>query len=144
MVLADTGYWLALANARDRWRASAFTASRDLDEALVVTWPVVTETCYLMLTRLGVQAQLRFVEQVSSNVSIHEIGQEHLGAIRALMEQYARLPMDLADASLVLAATQLGEGRILSTDQRDFDTYRWKDTKPFHNLLRASMGNKGL
>ena len=66
---------------------------------------------------------------------IHEIGQEHLGAIRALMEQYARLPMDLADASLVLAATQLGEGRILSTDRRDFDTYRWKDTEPFHNLL---------
>ncbi len=135
MVLTDTGYWLALANARDRWHEAAVAASRRLDETLVVTWPVVTETCYLMLTRLGVQAELRFVEQVARNVSIHEIGQEHLGDIRALMEQYARLPMDLADASLVLAATQLGEGRILSTDRRDFDTYRWKDTEPFHNLL---------
>ena len=90
-----------------------------------------------MLTRLGVQAELRFVEQVARNVSIYEIGQEHLGAIRTLMEQYAHLPMDLADASLVLAATQLEEGRILSTDRRDFDTYRWKDTEPFHNLLRT-------
>ena len=53
MVLADTGYWLALANARDRWHDAAVMASRRLDEALVVTWPVVTETCYLMLTRLG-------------------------------------------------------------------------------------------
>ena len=97
----------------------------------------MTETCYLILTRLGVQAELRFVEQVARNVSIHEIGQEHLGAIRALMEQYAHLPMDLADASLVLAATQLGEGGILSTDRRDFDTYRWKDTEPFHNLLET-------
>ena len=137
MVLADTGYWLALANARDRWHEAAVAATRGLDETLVVTWPVVTETCYLMLTRLGVQAELRFVEQVARNVSIHEIGQEHLGAIRALMEQYAHLPMDLADASLVLAATQLGEGRILSTDRRDFDTYRWKDTKPFHNLMET-------
>lgn len=135
MVLTDTGYWLALANARDRWHEAAVAASQRLDETLVVTWPVVTETCYLMLTRLGVQAELRFVEQVSRNVSIHEIGQEHLDAIRALMEQYAHLPMDLADASLVLAATQLGEGRILSTDRRDFDTYRWKDTEPFRNLL---------
>ena len=74
---------------------------------------------------------------MSRNVGIHEIGQGHLGAIRALMEQYAHLPMDLADASLVLAATQLGEGRILSTDRRDFDTYRWKDTEPFHNLLET-------
>lgn len=135
MVLTDTGYWLALANARDRWHEAAVAASQRLDETLVVTWPVVTETCYLMLTRLGVQAELRFVEQISRNVSIHEIGQEHLDAIRALMEQYAHLPMDLADASLVLAATQLGEGRILSTDRRDFDTYRWKDTEPFRNLL---------
>lgn len=137
MVLADTGYWLALANTQDRWHEAAVTATRGLDETLIVTWPVVTETCYLMLTRLGVQAELRFVEQVSRNVSIYEIGQEHLGAIRALMEQYAHLPMDLADASLVLAATQLGEGRILSTDRRDFNTYRWKDTEPFHNLLEA-------
>ena len=46
--------------------------------------------------------------------------------------------MDLADATLVLVATERGDGRILSTDWRDFDIYRWKDTEPFHNLLRPS------
>ena len=137
MVLADTGYWLALANARDRWHRAAVSVTRQLDEHLVVTWPVVTETCHLLLSRLGVQAESRFIEQVSTNVEIHELGQEHLGAIRVLMEKYADLPMDLADASLVVAATELGEGRILSTDQRDFNTYRWKDVEPFHNLLRS-------
>ena len=140
MVLADTGYWLALANARDRWHQAAVSVTRQLDEHLVVTWPVVTETCHLLLTRLGVQAELRFIEQVSTNVEIHELGQEHLGAIRILMEKYADLPMDLADASLVVAATELGEGRILSTDQRDFNTYRWKDVEPFHNLLQSTAG----
>ena len=111
------------------------TASRHLDEALVVTWSVVTETCHLMLARLGVRAELRFVEQVSRNVEIHDLGQEHFGAIRVLMEKCADLTMDLADASLVLAATELGEGCILSTDLCDFATYRWKDTEPFHSLL---------
>jgi predicted nucleic acid-binding protein len=43
--------------------------------------------------------------------------------------------MDLADASLVLLAEHLGHGRILTTDERDFGTYRWKSCKPFHNLL---------
>ncbi len=136
MVLDDTGYWLALVNSRDRWHEAALEASRGLDETLVVTWPVVTETCHLMLSRLGVRAELRFVEQVWKNVDIHTIGQGHLGAIHELMERYANLPMELADASLVVAATELGEGRILSTDQHDFETYRWKDTQPFHNLLR--------
>lgn len=52
-----------------------------------------------------------------------------------LMEKYADLPMDLADASLVILAEHLGHGRIFSVDQRDFNTYRWKNTKPFQNLL---------
>jgi hypothetical protein len=37
--------------------------------------------------------------------------------------------MDFADASLVLLAEHLGHGRILSTDRRDFHTYRWKNTQ---------------
>ena len=135
MVLADTGYWLALANARDRWHERAIAASRCLTESLVVTWPVVTETCHLLLSRLGVRAETRFIEQVSRNVELHELGKAHLGAIQALMEKYADLPMDLADASLVVAATELGDGRILTTDQRDFNAYRWKNNEPFRNLL---------
>ncbi len=59
----------------------------------------------------------------------------HLGRVRSLMEKYRDLPMDLADASLVVLAEELGSGEILSTDTRDFRTYRWKNRKPFRNLL---------
>ncbi|MGC4028861.1 MAG: hypothetical protein QM696_08320 [Steroidobacteraceae bacterium] len=51
------------------------------------------------------------------------------------MKKYADLPMDLADASLMLLAEQRGDGRILSTDQRDYRAYRFKQRKPFRNLL---------
>lgn len=34
-----------------------------------------------------------------------------------------------------LLAEALGHGRILSIDQRDFRTYRWKNHQPFENLL---------
>lgn len=56
-----------------------------------------------------------------------------------LMRSRADLPMDLADASLVLLAEPLGHGRILSTDTRDFDTYRWKSHAPFANLLVSDV-----
>ena len=135
MVLTDPGYWLALANRRDRWHEVAVAATLQLDEPLVVTWPVLTETCHLLLSRLGSVAQTRFLQQVSANVELHEISAERLQTLAALMEKYRDLPMDLADASLVLAATDLDEGRILSTDQRDFNTYRWKEREPFSNLL---------
>jgi predicted nucleic acid-binding protein len=52
-----------------------------------------------------------------------------------LMDQYAALPMDLADASLVVLAKEIGDGSILSTDKRDFHAYSWKSRKPFRNLL---------
>jgi predicted nucleic acid-binding protein len=52
-----------------------------------------------------------------------------------LLEKYAALSMDLADATLVLLAEWLGHGRILSVDRRDFDAFRWKNRHPFENLL---------
>ena len=51
------------------------------------------------------------------------------------MAQYQDLPMDLVDASLVAAAAELGHGRILFTDERDFGIYRWSGTEPFENVL---------
>jgi predicted nucleic acid-binding protein len=55
--------------------------------------------------------------------------------MKMMIIKYSDLPMDLADASLVLLAEKLGHGRILSTDRRDFRTYRWKNHSPFQNLL---------
>jgi uncharacterized protein len=51
MVIADTGFWLALANRRDAYPENAIHPLGD--ERLIVTWPVMTETCYLLLDRLG-------------------------------------------------------------------------------------------
>ena len=135
MVLADTGYWLALANRRDRWHEAAVGVTRGLEEQLVTTWPVMTVTCHLLLARLGSTSELRFLEQVEANVDVYEIGVGRVPEIRALMVKYEDLPMDLADASLVLAADELGTARILSTDVRDFRAYRWRGREPFDNLL---------
>lgn len=137
MILADTGFFVALANPRDHWHASARRALLELKEPLVTTWPVLTETCHLLLSRLGPEAQTRFVASVDKGaVSLHALEAQHVPRIRELMEKYRALPMDLADASLVIAAEELGRGDILSTDRRDFGAYRWKSRRPFRNLLR--------
>jgi predicted nucleic acid-binding protein len=66
---------------------------------------------------------------------VFQLGDGHLTRIEELIAQYADLPMDLADASLVVLAEETGSGRIFSTDQRDFRTYRWKNRRPFRDLL---------
>jgi uncharacterized protein len=136
MIIADTGFWVALANPRDRDHRACANALAKVREPLMVTWPILTETCHLLSAFLGLDAQLRFLGGVRAGAcQIFSLDLEHLDRVQVLMEKYKDLPMDLADASLVILAEELGTGRILSTDRRDFRTYRWKNRKPFTNLL---------
>ncbi len=138
MVIADTGFWLALANRSDRHHTRAVDALRTLQEPLITTWPVLTETCHLLVSRLGVDAQIKLMASLEAGAfELFQLEAGHLPRIHRLMADYADLPMDLADASLVVLAESLGRGLILSTDQRDFHTYRWKSHKPFENILFA-------
>jgi predicted nucleic acid-binding protein len=135
-VIADTGFWVALLNESDAHHGRAVEVLRTLDRRLVTTWPVLTETCHLLLRWGGGVAQRRYLESwVQGRFDVHDIGANHAPRIDALMLKYNSLPMDLADASLVLMAEILESGDILSTDRRDFNAYRWKSRKPFNNLL---------
>ncbi len=96
----------------------------------------MTEVCHLLLQRRGTIAQLKFIELYRQGVfTVFDLHLSHAERLDKLMKAYADLPMDLADASLVLLAEALNHGRILSTDRRDFHAYRWKNTQPFTNLL---------
>lgn len=136
MIIVDTGFWVAFFNRRDTYHNLARQCVPHLQEPMITTLPVVTETCYLLQHRAGTPVMLAFIGALRQGGSqIFQIHDTTLMRIEALMHQYANLPMDFADASLVILAEALGHGRILSTDERDFQTYRWKNHYPFENLL---------
>lgn len=136
MIMADTGFWLALANRADRHHRAARQALANINRGLITTWPVVSETCHLLLHSLGGHAQLAYMDNLANYAfEVFELPIESTPRIQQLMHQHADLPMDLADASLVILAESLNTGDILSTDQRDLHAYRWKQRKPFNNLL---------
>jgi uncharacterized protein len=135
VILADTGFFVALLNRRDDHHGRAKVCLAKLREPLVTTWPVATEVCHLLANATPNLAQ-RFIESIAAGAAtLHALDARHLPRIIELTAQYRDLPMDLADASLVIAAEELGDGRIFSTDRRDFQTYRWKSRKPFVNLM---------
>ncbi|MGI0492330.1 type II toxin-antitoxin system VapC family toxin [Alkalinema pantanalense CENA528] len=136
MIIADTGFFFALANPRDRYHQPAVRALTALKDPLITTYPVITETCYLLLSTNGNAAQRNFLSNVVAGATdIFQLKTIHLMRMVTLIEIYADLPMDMADASLVVLAEHLGHGRILSSDRRDFQVYRWNQTQPFENLL---------
>lgn len=136
MIIADTGFWVALFNPRDKHHQQIRAFAPTINEPLITTLPVVTEVCYLLQRRCNPLKAAAFLnEQRTGLFSLFAISEAHLPTMTQLMIKYADLPMDLADASLVLLAEELGHGRIVSTDRRDFHTYRWKNHQPFTNLL---------
>jgi len=137
MIITDSGFWVALVNPNDKHHTIAVSTLAKINEPLITSYPVITEVCHLLLKRRGTQSMLAFVQSYQQEAfAVFQIETpQHKQRIFALMQKYADLPMDFADASLVLLAEHLGHGRILSTDKRDFHTYRWKNTQPFSNLL---------
>jgi len=99
MILTDTGYWLALANSKDRFHQRAIDVTRTINSQLFITWPVITETCHLLNNRIGSRAPIKFLQQVEQSISIFELNVSHLSQAIVLMEKYQNLPMDMADAS---------------------------------------------
>jgi uncharacterized protein len=139
MIIVDTGFWVALANKRDQHHEIAKQCLQKMatdNVSFITTCAVMTEVSYLLYQRIGREAQRKFLTHYQNGLfTIFEIGAEHAPQINSLMDKYVDLPMDFADASLVILAEHLGHGRILSTDLRDFHTYRWKNHYPFENLL---------
>ena len=129
-VVLDTGPLVGYLNARDQWHARSAATWPTLVDRLVTTEAVVTEACHLML-RSGAPASVPVELLLSVEVPILplETSLQHR-AVR-LMRDYAALPMDYADASLVSLAEALGISRVFTTDRRGFETYRLPGSKPF-------------
>lgn len=140
LIIADTGFWVGLLDRGDGAHAVCTSALARCQEPLITTTPVLTETTHLLTRRRHSQVARDFLDLLlrlrgQGWFELFELRCEHLERQTQLMRQYADLPMDFADASLVLLAEELGHGRIFSTDRRDFGAYRWKNRQPFENLL---------
>lgn len=139
MIIADTGFIYALLDKRDAWHERAVAALDAADEGLITTWPVLAEAVHLIMRSLGTAPAVALMQDVADGgLAIWNIDFESQQKTPSLMKRYGDLPMDLADASLVLLAESIGHGRIFTTDERDFRTCRWKSRAPFENLLAAA------
>ncbi|MFP4484862.1 MAG: type II toxin-antitoxin system VapC family toxin [Spirochaetota bacterium] len=132
-MLVDAGPLIALFDRDDDFHKPALAFVRDNTATLVSTWPVATEVSHML--DFDVRAQLGFLRWVDrGGLSLFEVEKHHLQEIVTLMERYADRPMDLADATLVLAADVLHVYEVVSID-RDFDVYRTHGGKHVRNIF---------
>jgi uncharacterized protein len=139
MIAVDCGFLVALADPRDSWHERALAQVGTQAEGWITTWPVLTETGCMLQKYLGPEFAAALMDDVGTGfMDVWTWGNQEQLRLAPLMRKYLALPMDLADASLLLLAEHLSHGRILTTDQRDFGAYRWKSHQPFVNLMEAT------
>jgi predicted nucleic acid-binding protein len=136
VIIVDAGFFYALADAGDAWHQRATRAMQTQGVGWITTWPVLTEATHLLTRWIDTSAaQALMLDVAAGSITVWQWAEPQTERMTHLMTRYASLPMDLADASLVLLAEHLGHGRILTTDEREFGAYRFKSREPFTNLL---------
>jgi len=123
MILVDTRPLVALFDRRDPAHGRCAKVLRSLREPLKTTIPVLTEAFHMLGPASRQSDRLRdFIER--RGLSLWFFDDASFSRACELMETYADHPMDLADASLVVAAESLGTRKVFTVDRHDFETYR--------------------
>ena len=88
---------------------------------LIVPTLVVTEVVYLLGTRLGSDAEVRFLGDLAAgNLITEPVAASDWMRIAELVVQYRDLPLGAVDASVIAAAERLGVKDVATIDHRHF------------------------
>lgn len=131
--LVDAGPLIALFDRDDHFHQAARGFIRENKTAFISTWPVATEVSHML--DFDLRAQLDFLRWIErGGLTLLPVQDDKVPRFIELMDQYADRPMDLSDASLVLAAETLDAYDIASID-RDFDVYRTANGRHLRNVF---------
>ena len=133
--LLDTGPLVAYLDPRDPSHTEVTAPLDRFTGDLFTTSAVITEVMFFASPRAGGPRKLAdFL--IATGTTVFDFTQpSRLPEVADLMQKYADLPMDFADATLTLLAEHLRILEILTLDRRGFTIYRTRDGKPFHLVL---------
>jgi uncharacterized protein len=125
----DAGPPVALFDARDALHKAGDAALDSIGGRFVTSWPVLTEALYFLPDSNDRRLLWDFV--LSDAVGVEDITHPEMERMQVLMARYAGLPMDFADASLVVLAERLHVFEIFTLDRRGFGVFRPRNSAAF-------------
>ena len=131
-VLVDTGVLVSAADTDEPRHAACAGLLREHQSELVVPAPVVPETAWLVESRLGPAAEVRFLRLVTAG-ALHVVDLSVADYERCidLIERYADLGLGLVDASIVAIAELRGITILATLNNRDFRVVRPRHSDAF-------------
>lgn len=131
----DAGPLYAYVDADDAHHLECLQLLSSHPGPLLVPVLVITEVAYLLQTRLGRDAEVRFLGDLAGGALAVE-GVEPVDWLRIaeLVAKYDTLPLGTVDASVVAAAERLGVQAVATLDRRDFSVVRPRHCDAFELL----------
>ena len=121
-ILIDAGPLIALFDRSDQYHLKALRFIEEFQGSLWTTWPVITEVSHML--DFSTRVQLNFLTWIHrGGLKVFDLNESHLHRLIALSEKFQDVPMDLADASLIVASEERKLKEIASIDS-DFYVYR--------------------
>ena len=131
-ILIDAGPIIALFDSSERNHRPLKAFLQEREYRFVSTLAVFTEVSHML--DFSRKAQHGFYEwAMYKGVIITDINQIDMLRIAELTAKYADLPMDFADATLVVASEKTSIREIISLDS-DFDVYRLPGKEMIRNV----------
>ena len=131
--LIDAGPIIALFNKNDKFHKVVKDFIKEYKGKLITSWPVITEASYML--DFNVQVQIDLFKWIRlGGLIIEEVSIDDIDRIIALSEKYSDIPMDLADASLVVLSEKLKIKEIITIDS-DYYIYRTIEKEMIKNIL---------
>lgn len=131
--LIDAGPIIALFNKSDKYHKIVKQSLKTYKGELITSWPVITEASHMLDFNVRVQIDL-FKWIRLGGLTIKEVTLHDVDRIIALSEKYSDIPMDPADASLVVLPEKLDIREIITIDS-DCYIYRTIDKEMIRNIL---------
>jgi uncharacterized protein len=129
-IAVDAGPLIALFKGADHHHDSAVAFIQRPERSLVTNFVVMSEVVAL----LSPPFQSAFLGWATDALAIDQETATDLPRIIEIMNKYADLPADFADASLVALCERRGI-RDVATLDADFDVYRTADRKRLRNVF---------
>lgn len=131
----DAGPLYAYVDADDDHHADCLTLLEGHPGPLLVPELVVTEVVYLLGTRLGAEAEVRFLgDFAAGNLIAEPVAAEDWLRMAELVGRYADLPLGSVDASVVAAGERLAVREVATLDRRHFGVVRPRHLDAFELL----------
>jgi predicted nucleic acid-binding protein len=117
--IADTGFLVAFANARDQHHAWAVRLAEQVSDPLLTCEAVLAETAFHLEDSGLVVAMMD-----TGLVTVAFACVDHVAALRSLARKYADRRPDLADLCLIRMSELYPQHAVLTVDETDFRVYR--------------------